>query len=129
MRIQIFAAALSLAALAALPAIAASMAPRFGNTLVGTQTDGTVLRFYYNNDHTFTAKITPKGASRALDVEGTWRVDGENLCIRAKGPDGAMSPERCTLLKGDHVGDTWQTKSTKPDGTVDVQTATIIEGR
>ena len=46
-------AVVALACAVALPAVAANMKARFGNTMLGTRPNGTVLKLYYNKDHSF----------------------------------------------------------------------------
>lgn len=116
--------ALVLVGLSTMPALAASMEPRFGNTMVGTRPDGLLLKMYYNADKTFTGEITPPGAPMAIRINGTWWLKGDQLCIL---PDGGK--ESCAELKGDHVGDKWETTVTGIDGEPVVQTVEITKGR
>jgi hypothetical protein len=109
---------------AASPALAASMEPRFGNTMIGTRPDGMVMKMYYNEDHTFTGEITPMGAPMAIRVSGTWKLDGDKLCVLPQG-----GSESCAELKGDHVGDKWETTVRDVNGEPVVQQVEIVKGR
>lgn len=114
----------------ALPAMAANMEARFGNTMLGTRPDGTVLKIYYNKDHTFTGELTPAGSPTSFEAKGTWRLVGEKLCVKPEGgPGGKDAPESCALLKGDKVGDKWQTQVQGTDGKPVMQTVEIVKGR
>lgn len=120
-----FVTAFAIATLTAFSALAGNMAARFGNTVVATYPDGTVSKFYYNADKTFTAKAEKSGAVLA-ETAGTWRQDGANVCITANANFGLFEAgkERCIPLGGDKVGDTWQVTakdSTGKDITVNVK--------
>ncbi|HMM13754.1 MAG TPA: hypothetical protein PKA57_03940 [Parvibaculum sp.] len=117
------------AAALAMPAFAASMEPRFDNTMVGTRPDGTVLKLYYNRDHTFSGEITPAGSPTSFEAKGTWRLDGDKLCVTPETPGGEPGPEACAVLKGDKVGDKWKTTVQGTDGKPVVQTVEIVKGR
>lgn len=117
-------------AMTALPALAANMEARFGNTMVGVRPDGTVLRLYYNKDHSFSGLITPAGSPTSFEAKGTWTLKGEKLCVTPEGgPGGAPAKESCALLKGDKVGDKWQTTVQGTDGKPVVQSVEIVKGR
>jgi hypothetical protein len=114
----------------AVPALAASMTPRFGNTMLGTRPDGTVLKLYYNADHTFSGEIFPAGSPVTFEAKGTWRLEGKMLCVVPEGgPHGQKGAESCALLRGDHVGDKWQTTVKGVDGKPVVQSVEIVAGR
>tara|TARA_R110000868_G_scaffold150564_1_gene373885 strand:- start:2188 stop:2553 length:366 start_codon:yes stop_codon:yes gene_type:complete len=119
---SVLVAALSLGT--ALPALAASMEPRFGNTMLGIRPDGTVLKLYYNADHTFSGEIIPGGSPVTYEAKGTWTLKGEELCVVPEN-----GPESCAVLKGDHVGDKWETTVQGADGKPVVQKIEIVEGR
>lgn len=128
--ITLVAAGAALSAMLCGTAFAASMEARFGNTMLGTRPDGTVLKIFYNKDHTFSGELTPPGSTTPLVAKGTWRIEGKNLCLTPlAGPDGKPSRESCALLKGDKVGDKWQTEVRGPDGQPVVQTVEIVKGR
>mgnify|MGYP003651402197 FL=1 len=130
MRVLISGSVFAAAMLASLPSLAGSMEPRFGNTMIASRPDGTVMKLYYNADKSFTGNIQPAGAPMTISINGTWRQDGDKLCVQpAAGPGGAMPPESCAELKGDHVGDTWETTVKGLDGEPVVQTVTIVKGR
>lgn len=131
MRKRIFAGAgvVAMALAVAAPASAASMAARFGNTMLGKRPDGTVLKLYYNKDHTFSGEITPGGSPQTFEAKGTWRLKGKDLCVTSTGPDGKPGKEVCTPLKGDKVGDKWQTTVQGLDGQPVVQDVEIVKGR
>lgn len=130
MRVLVSGSVLTIVMLASLPVLAGSMEPRFGNTMVATRPDGTVMKLYYDADKRFSGAIQPAGAPMAISINGTWRQDGDRLCVQpAAGPDGALPPESCAELKGDHVGDTWETTVKGMDGEPVVQTVKIVKGR
>lgn len=114
----------------ALPAMAANMEARFGNTMLGIRPDGTILKLYYNADHSFSGEITPAGSPTSFEAKGTWKLKGDRLCVTPEGtgPDG-KAPESCALLKGDKVGDKWQTTVQGTDGKPVVQSVEIVKGR
>lgn len=114
---------------AATPVLAASMEPRFGNTMQATRPDGTVLKLYYNRDHTFSGEIVQPGAPAPFEAKGTWRLDGDRLCVMAEGPAGKPGRESCAVLKGDKVGDKWQSTVQGTDGKPVTQSVEIVKGR
>lgn len=114
----------------ALPALAANMEARFGNTMLGIRPDGTILKLYYNKDHSFSGLITPAGSPTSFEAKGTWKLKGDKLCVTPEGgPGGAKGKESCALLKGDKVGDKWQTTVQGTDGKPVVQSVEIVKGR
>lgn len=118
------------ASMVALPAFAASMEPRFGNTMLGTRPDGTVMKLYYNRDHTFSGEITPPHSTAVFEAKGKWWLDGKNLCVQQELPEGqGEAPKSCAELKGDKVGDKWQTTVHGADGKPEVQSVEIVKGR
>ena len=88
-----------------------SILASFGNTLKIEVNDLTTL-YYFNEDGTFS---TDDG------TEGTWKVEGEDVCTYSGDQLLTCGP----VIEGRQVGDTWQT--TADDGTV--TTLTLIEGR
>ncbi|MDO8288961.1 MAG: hypothetical protein Q7T44_07060 [Parvibaculum sp.] len=127
------AAIIAAGAAVALPAFAGNIEARFGNTMLATRPSGTVMKLWYNKDHTFTGEFQPAGAPMTFQTSGTWRVDGDNICVQPDNPPGTTNetkaPESCALLKGDKVGDKWETTIKDIDGTSVVQTVEIIKGR
>lgn len=122
-------AGLAFAAALASPALAASMDIRFANTVHGTRPDGTELDLFFNKDNTFKGKVSPAGMPFSFKIAGSWKLDGDKLCIlqtEGKGPNKGI--EKCEPLKGDKVGDTWTVDAMSKDGPV-VQTMTIVAGR
>lgn len=118
------------ACVVALPAFAASMEPRFGNTMLGTRSDGTVMKLFYNADHTFSGEITPAGSSTSFEAKGTWKLEGDQLCVMSDlGPGGGTPPQSCATLRGDHVGDKWETTIKGAGGKSEVQKVEIVKGR
>ncbi|HEY4343078.1 MAG TPA: hypothetical protein VGN05_01920 [Parvibaculum sp.] len=117
--------------MAALPAFAAHIEARFGNTMLGIRPDGTILKLYYNKDHTFSGLITPAGSPTSFEAKGTWKLKGEKLCVTPEGAgaDGKPAKESCAVLKGDKVGDKWQTTVQGTDGKPVVQSVEIVKGR
>jgi hypothetical protein len=98
------------------------MAGRYGNTVVTTTADGKEAgRTYYNADGTFSRK-TPAG-----EVKGTWKLDGDKLCLTQTEPaPPAGAAATCIPAHGGKkVGDSWDV--TLPDGTK--LKATLQKGR
>lgn len=116
-------------ALLAGAAWAGNMEARFGNTVVAKLSNGDVSKLYYNADNTFTADATQGGAE--TKTKGTWRQDGDNLCITSEAAFGAFEAgkERCVPLQGDKVGDSWQSKFPGPDGAEMTLDVSIVAGR
>ena len=79
------------------------MASRYGNTTVTTDANGVESRIYYSADGTFTGKQ----ASQSFN--GTWKLDGSNICLTFAQPvPGAANPT-CLPVAAHKVGDTWRT--------------------
>jgi hypothetical protein len=120
----------ALGAIIALPALAATMDARYGNTVVGTRDDGTKIKLYFNADKTFTGEASPGSMPFSFDIAGTWRMDGQKLCVlqtEGRGPNKGI--EKCEALEGDKVGDAWQVEVTDKDNKPVAQSMTIVEGR
>lgn len=118
------------AMLVAVTAWAGDMNARFGNTVVAKAPDGTVTKFHYEKDGTFTAAIDQPGKP-AQNAKGKWRQDGDKVCLTSDTTFGPFEAgkERCVPLMGDKVGDTWKSKSLDAAGKpVDVD-VTIVAGR
>lgn len=111
-------------------ACAASMEARFGNTMLATRPDGTVIKMYYDKDHSFSGELRPGGSETVYEAKGTWRLAGGKLCVTpAGGTAEHPAPESCAALKGSKVGDKWQTEVKGRDGKPVVQTVEIVKGR
>jgi hypothetical protein len=98
------------------------MAGRYGNTVVTSTADGKeVGRTYYNADGTLTRK-TPAG-----EIKGTWKIEGDKLCITQTepAPPAGTAPVCVPGFAGKKVGDSWDV--TLPDGTK--LKATLQKGR
>lgn len=108
---------------------AGNMEARFGNTVVAKAPDGTVTKFWYKKDNTFTAKVEQPGKP-AVDVKGKWRQDGDKLCVTAETTFGPFEAgkERCIPLSGDKVGDTWKGQSLDAAGKPVAVDVTIVAG-
>lgn len=111
-------------AASAVVAIAADdpMSGRYGNTVVTTMADGKEAgRTYYDADGTFSRK-TPAG-----EIKGTWKVEGDKLCLTQTEPAPAAgtAPICIPANGGKQIGDSWDV--TLPDGTK--LKATIQKGR
>lgn len=91
------------------------------------------MKLWYNEDHTFTGELQAAGAPMTMQTSGTWRVDGDKICVVPDSPPGSdtakPNKESCAPLKGDKVGDTWQTNVKDIDGKQVVQTVKIVKGR
>jgi YD repeat-containing protein len=77
------------------------MASRYGNTTITTDASGVQTKLYYNADGTFTGKQGTFGFT------GTWKLDGNTICLTFNpAPPGAPNPT-CTPVSAHKVGDTW----------------------
>lgn len=104
------------AALAAGPALADTVQNSFGNTITVTYANGTVVRYLFNADNTFSV-IAPDGTT----TQGAYAIADGQICLTPQGGDRA-----CTNYVGDkNVGDTWTQTAT--DGTE--VTVALIAGR
>ncbi|HTW35231.1 MAG TPA: hypothetical protein VMD53_11495 [Rhizomicrobium sp.] len=78
------------------------MASRYGNTTITTDANGVQSKLYYAADGTFTGKQGNQ------TFNGTWKVDGGNICLTfAQTVPGAASPT-CLPVAAHNVGDTWK---------------------
>lgn len=109
---------------------AGSMEARFGNTVVAKAPDGTTTKVHYDKPDTFTATIEQPGKP-AANAKGKWRVDGDKLCLTSDTAFGpfAANKEGCVLLRGDKVGDKWQTPAKDSAGKDIVLDVSIVAGR
>ena len=78
----------------AMPAFADDvMASRYGNTTISTDASGVQSKLYYAADGTFTGKQANQS------FNGTWKLDGGNICLTFAQPvPGAANPT-CFLLQ------------------------------
>jgi hypothetical protein len=111
-------------------AFAGNMDARYGNTVVATYPDGSTTKFYYNADKTFTVKAEKDGKVLA-ESKGTWRQDGDKLCLTAETTFGPFEAgkERCVPLMGDKVGDSWPTPGKDANGNDITINVKIVAGR
>lgn len=86
-------------------AFADTMENGYGNTFVVTATDGSVARYYFNQDGTFTA-TAPDGSP----VAGAYTVADGRLCFT---PTGAAEASCTNVVSGKNVGDTWEQLDTQ----------------
>lgn len=122
------AATLTLAGIA--PALAANMDVRFANTVEGMRPDDTKIKLLFNADKTFTGTAKPHGGFLSFDFSGTWRMDGDKLCVlQTEGRGKNLNIEKCDTLQGDKIGDTWKVMVSDQDDKQVEQTMTIVEGR
>lgn len=77
-----------------------------GNTVVVELADGTVERYLFNADRTFSAELGE------AEVSGTWSLKGGEVCIDV----GDGEPICEDYPKGKKVGDSW-TEVDDDDGT------------
>lgn len=105
---------LALAALAAaltVPAAARAdprLEPAFGNTIVSTYRDGRVGKLWLEPNGAYRGE----GRSGRVSI-GTWRVDGDRLCMRQRRPFPAPF-SYCTAIVPGGVGARWSGRA--PDG-------------
>ncbi len=92
-------------ALAAAPVLAQPADPRveaaFGNTIVSTYPDGRTGRLWLERDGSYRGT-----GRRGLESRGTWRVRGEELCLRQRRPFPAPF-NFCTALVQGGIGTRW----------------------
>jgi hypothetical protein len=102
------------AALTAGAAFADTIENGYGNTFVVTSANGSVARYHFNEDGTFSG-VAPGGSTMA----GTYTAADGQLCLIP--PNGAAP--MCTAIVADkNVGDTWtQTGSDGSEITVTLE--------
>jgi hypothetical protein len=103
----------SFAALVATPAFAVDdsiMATRFGNTEHVENTIGHAS-IYFNADHTFTGKASAVLIN--LSLKGTWKIQGDNLCLTYDSPPPGEDNPSCAPATAHVIGDTWDSKGRK----------------
>jgi opacity protein-like surface antigen len=77
------------------------MASRYGNTTVITMANGSVVKIWYNADHTWT------GEAGGAAIGGTWKVDGNQLCVSWNNPPPNMANPTCSMASERKIGDHW----------------------
>jgi hypothetical protein len=80
-----------------------AMSARFGNTTIIKDAAGNESHIYYAADSTFT------GRQGAANFMGTWKIDGNTVCLTTKSPIPNMPNPACAPLEAHKVGDTWIT--------------------
>jgi|688.fasta_scaffold79397_2 hypothetical protein len=101
-------------------ATAAQSAPNalFGNTLQINKPDGTIAKFYINEDHSYSAT-----AGDGTPIAGTWSESSGELCFTQSKPAPRIA--QCGPLITESVGDVWS--MALPNGKS--STLRIIAGR
>ncbi|HUJ47826.1 MAG TPA: hypothetical protein VLV55_11890 [Rhizomicrobium sp.] len=89
------------------------MAPRYGNTTITTDADGSKSKLYYKADGTFTGK---RGI---IEFGGTWKLEGGNVCLTFNLVLPGMQNPTCAPVAAHKVGDTW---------TAAGRTVTLVQG-
>jgi len=87
------------AALSTGAAFADTIENGYGNTFVVTNASGSVSRYYFNEDGTFTG-LAPGGSTMA----GRYTAENGQLCFLS--PNGG-DPQCAEIVPGKNVGDTW----------------------
>lgn len=77
------------------------MASRYGNTTVVTTANGTVMKIWYNTDHTWTGEMA------GAPTGGTWKVDGSTLCVTYNNPPPGAANPTCSAAMERKIGDHW----------------------
>ncbi|MBS0470721.1 MAG: hypothetical protein JSR60_06590 [Proteobacteria bacterium] len=77
------------------------LASRFGNTTITKDASGNESRIYYRADHTLTAK------QGGMTTEGTWKMDGGNVCLTFATPIPNTPNPVCAPASDHKVGDSW----------------------
>lgn len=108
----ILAIALTLSAAAAMAQ--ETMSPYFGNTVI-SKGNGPEVHTYYNADGTVTGKII----GMKLTLKGTWKVDGDQLCLTYTPPPPTVRNPICVPNEEHKIGDTWMSGK---------RTVTLVQG-
>ena len=78
------------------------MATRFGNTTKVTYPGNMVVKIWYSADHTFT------GESGGNAIAGTWKIDGDKICVTTTtGSMPNMPATQCNPVAARKVGESW----------------------
>jgi hypothetical protein len=102
-------------ALSAAPAIAQeTMSPYFGNTVI-SKGNGPEVHTNYNADGTVTGKII----GMKLTLKGTWKVEGDQLCLTYTPPPPTVRNPICVPNEEHKIGDTWMSGK---------RTVTLVQG-
>jgi hypothetical protein len=91
-----------------------TMAPYFGNTVI-SKGNGPEVHTYYNADGTVTGKII----GMKLTLKGTWKVDGDQLCLTYTPPPPTVKNPICVPNEQHKIGDTWMNGK---------RTVTLVQG-
>jgi len=85
------------------------MANTYANTVVATDSKGAASSFLFNQDGTYTIKVTgPDGKTVAIPGKWTLKDDGKTICLAtAAPPNTPPAPPSCSPLQAHKVGDTW----------------------
>jgi hypothetical protein len=79
------------------------MASRYGNTVIAKSTSGPEVHLYYGADHTVTGKVI----GMDVKINGTWAMDGNNVCVTYDPPLPTVKNPSCVPLVAHQVGDSW----------------------
>jgi hypothetical protein len=77
------------------------MAPRYGNTTIAMDATGLETRYYYAADGTLTGRV---GDTK---FNGTWKVEGDKLCMSTEPPQPGQPNPTCVPVTVHKLGDTW----------------------
>ncbi|HEY8698814.1 MAG TPA: hypothetical protein VIM02_14480 [Rhizomicrobium sp.] len=91
-----------------------TMSPYFGNTVI-SKGNGPEVHTYYNADGTVTGKII----GMKLTLKGTWKVDGDQLCLTYTPPPPTVRNPICVPNEEHKIGDTWMSGK---------RTVTLVQG-
>ena len=78
------------------------MASRYGNTTIATEANGTTTKLYYAAGGTFTGK------QGTMDFKGTWKIDGDKICLHFATPVPGYAEPFCPPVVAHKVGDKWK---------------------